>query len=123
MSAAKLEQLEKERRQLEQREKKQEQERALEEMFTKKMMTFGDLESLNVDQINQVSHKYGEATFNPHDIFDASEDSEDEILKKFSSNLPKISNKLAVGSKKYSKPSNYSGISSSHMVSDRLLAD
>ena len=61
----------------------------LEELFTKKMMTFGDLETLNVDQINMVSHKYGEETFNPNEIFDNSDYSDEEILRKFNRNVSK----------------------------------
>ena len=52
-------------------------------------MTFGDLETLNVDQINAVSHKYGEETFNPSEIFDETDYSDEEILRKFNRNISK----------------------------------
>jgi len=80
-------------------------------------VTFGDIEKLNYQQINQVSHKYGEDEFNPNDLLDfqddGSENSDDEILNRFkvrTSKAPQLSENTgkALGEPKYSKPSAYS---------------
>jgi hypothetical protein len=36
-----------------------------------------------------VSHKYGEETFNPSEIFDETDYSDEEILRKFNRNISK----------------------------------
>ena len=64
----------------------QEQEE-IENLITNKAVTFGDIEKLSYLQINQVSNKYGEDEFNPHDLLgaqdDGSDNSDDEILNRF----------------------------------------
>lgn len=65
--------------------KRREQELKVEELLTNKKLNFQDLQKLNYKQINKVSQKLKEDTFNPKDILDmiADTESEEEILQKF----------------------------------------
>jgi hypothetical protein len=58
----------------------------VEELLTNNVVNFQDIQKLNYKQINKVSDKFGEETFNPNDILDLNNydsESEEEVLKKY----------------------------------------
>lgn len=102
---------------------KEMREKEVEDIVTKPVFTFDDIEKLDYLEINHISNKYGEDEFNPRDLLDADESDgseTEEILKRFRTKSKQVEakdvgplsemnqDKYNIGDKKYSKPSNYS---------------